>query len=142
MTSPSRNIDPATTTRADIVQAVASASTGDDTTRTGERRGDLAGQGGERLGIGRAGVGRARHNHLSDCRQQHVQHAADILVAHRGKDKRRRRPAKACEIGRERRRAGRVVRGIENQLAAAGQHPLFQPSRPRYVRQRFNRGAG
>ena len=39
-------------------------------------------------------------------------------------------PPSVIEIGRERGGAGRVVRGVEQQLAAVGQPARFEPSRP------------
>ncbi len=121
MTSPSRKIDPATTMRGPARQAVSSASSRSGAIGNRQRRRGRARLFSQRCRLRRPRVRRTRDDQTADGRQQSREHARDILVAHGREHERPWLSALRLQVGRERRGAGRVVRGIEQKLASVGE---------------------
>ena len=105
-----------------------------------QRRRDRTDAGGKLVRSRGARIRRPRHDDAPDGRQQLGQHAIDIFIPHGAEDERGPGSAERSKVGRKCRRAGRIVRRIQDQLAAVGQRPVLEPSRPRDIRQAVDDG--
>ena len=63
--------------------------------------------------------------------QQNFEHPVDIFIPHGAEHQRRFLAVEASKVGRQGASAGRIVRGVEHDLAAIGQSSMVEPSRPR-----------
>ena len=130
MTSPSRKIDPATTIRGECTPGRGKRIGDDRFDRDGQAGSNGTRVPGQRFRLGRACVRCARHDKMADRREERREHPRDVLVAHGGEHHRPHGPAIGPQIGRERGGAGRVVGGVEQQLAPIGEPTRFKPSWP------------
>ena len=132
MTSPSRKIDPATTMRGDVRQADAERirRDGDDVHR--QLRSDRSRDGRQRVrDRPSAGSTRASRRRRSTGGRQRAEHACRRPCRASPRTRAAAAPVRALmEIGRERGGAGRIVRRVEQQLAAVGQAPQVQAAGP------------
>ena len=142
-TAPTRKIDPATTIGSVPARAVLGRRH-----RILDGHGGQAGAGGDGRQIRRcrrARRGGRRAHELAHVRRDCAQHLGDRLVLHRAEHERHARRRLRRQVGRQRPRAGRVVRRVE-QDAAVPPLDRLEPSRPHRRRQaratRARRGRG